>query len=50
MIIERTIVQSANPNPRISLPITVTRRKAAGAPTPPQHANDDQALPPAEAL
>ena len=33
VIIERTIVQSANPNPRIALPITVTRRKAANAPT-----------------
>ncbi|GLK49601.1 hypothetical protein GCM10017620_25740 [Brevundimonas intermedia] len=49
IIIERTVVQSASPNPRVALPVTATRRKAAGAPTP-QPANDDQVLAPAEAL
>lgn len=49
VIIERTIVQSANPNPRIVLPIAVTRRKSANAPTP-TPANDDVVEAAAEAM
>ncbi|MFA4952124.1 ogr/Delta-like zinc finger family protein [Brevundimonas sp.] len=49
VIIERTIVQSANPNQRISLPMAVTRRKSDKAPTP-TSANDDAVEAAAEAL
>lgn len=39
-VIERTITQSANPNPKVSLPIAPPRRKVTGTPVP---ANDDAA-------
>lgn len=47
VIIERTIVQSAIPNAKISLPVTPPRRKPSGQPIP---ANDDAPPASAEAL
>ncbi len=49
IIIERTIVQSAMADPRITLPIAITRRKSANAPTP-APANDDGLEVAAEAM
>lgn len=40
VVIERTIAQSARPNPRITLPLAAPRRKPSGLPVP---ANDDTA-------
>lgn len=49
VIIERTVVQSASPNPRITLPIAITRRKSAN-PATPSSANDDSEDVSAEAM